>query len=283
VHLAKVRVDPALDLRKVAARTPGFVGADLANVVNEAALLAARRNREHVVFEDFDEAVDRVSIGLERRSQVIGDEEKRIIAFHEAGHAITAAFCAHADPVHKVTIIPRGLTGGVTISTRDKDRHLTGEAMLRDMLVTGLGGRAAEELVLGETSTGAYNDIQQVSRIARGMVTELGMSRDLGPINYEGGPRTDAFGFPMVTGRQWSDETARRIDDEVRRLIDEALGRARTILSEHRAELERLAERLLDVETVERGELYEMLGLPQPVDTHAGPPEIFGVPEEPSL
>jgi cell division protease FtsH len=267
VHAAKIKTHAQLDLRRVAGRTPGFVGADLANVCNEAALLAARRGRDSVTFEDFDEAIDRVSIGLERRSQVMNDEEKKIVAYHEAGHAITAAFCPHADPVHKVTIIPRGLAGGVTVFARENDRHLYAESTLRDYLVTMLGGRAAEELTFGQVSTGPANDLKQVTALARAMVVEYGMSPELGPLNYESGYRQDPYGFAAFAGgRQFGEATTERVDAEVRRLVDEANARAKQILTDHAESLERLAARLLEVETVDRGELYEMLGLPCPAE-----------------
>jgi cell division protease FtsH len=262
VHVAKIILAPEVDLHRVAARTPGFVGADLENVVNEAALLAARRNRDAVQFEDFDEAIDRVSIGLERKSQVMSEQEKQGTAYHEAGHAIAALFTPHADPVHKVSIIPRGLTGGVTVFTRDEERHFHTASHLRAALVTALGGRAAEEVVFGEVTTGTYDDIRKVTRLARAMVTEYGMSDELGPLNYESGVRPDAFGFATPAGSgQLSDETAQRVDAEVRRIVDTAYDQARATLREHREQLEHLAQRLLEVETVDREELYALVGL----------------------
>ncbi|MCC7493460.1 MAG: ATP-dependent zinc metalloprotease FtsH [Fimbriimonadaceae bacterium] len=269
VHIRNVKHDPQLELRRLAARTPGFVGADLANVVNEGALLAARRDHQHVLFEDFDEAIDRVAIGLERRSQVITEDEKRIFAVHEAGHAVVATFAEHADPVHKVSIIPRGLTGGVTWFAPANDRHVWTEAQLRDQMACLLGGRVAEQEVLGTASSGASNDIQRVTHLAQSMIVELGMSADLGPINYDhGSARRDPFGFPLTLQRAVSESTAQQIDAEVRRLVEEAEQRARKMLVAHRAELDALTARLLEVETVDRDELRHVLGLP-PIDEAA--------------
>ncbi len=269
VHARLVKMDPAVNLRQVAARTPGFVGADLANVVNEAALLAARREREQVGFADFDEAIDRVALGLERRSHVISDVEKRIIAWHEAGHALVATFCEHADPVHKISIIPRGLAGGATWFLPADDRRLLTRRELTDRLATLLGGRVAEELALEDVSSGAANDIERVTEMARSMVVDLGMSPDLGPISYESvASRSDSLGLPVMGQRKISEQTAQRIDAEVRRIVDEAHQQARTILSEHRADLDRLAEKLLEVEVLDRAEMHEVLGLPLPVDEH---------------
>ncbi|MBI5834269.1 MAG: ATP-dependent zinc metalloprotease FtsH [Armatimonadetes bacterium] len=273
VHARHVKVDPTLDLRRVASRTPGFVGADLANLVNEAALLAARREHESVLFEDFDDAIDRVSIGIERRSQPLTESEQRVVAYHEAGHALVGMFSEHADPVHKVSIIPRGLTEGVTISARETDRHIHTEQHFRAILDVLLGGRVAEEVVFDVVSSGAYSDIKRVTNLARSMVAELGMSPLLGPLNYETGYRTDPGGFfvPAGNGQQLSEATAQLVDSEVRRFVDEAYGRVKALLSDHRAELEALAQRLIEVETVERAELYAIAGLPEPEDTRPVP------------
>ncbi len=262
VHVAHIKLDPEVDLHRVAGRTPGFVGADLANVVNEAALLAARRERESVTFEDFDEAIDRVSVGLERRSQVMTDEEKRVTAYHEAGHAVVATFCPDADPVHKVSIIPRGFAGGYTQLLPADDRRLVTRAHLDAQLTMLLGGRSAEELVLGEISTGAAADIRQVTAVARAMVVELGMSETLGPVNYDAGAHAaDPFGLAFNLGHRVSEATAQQVDAEVRRLVDEAHQRAQAILTDHREELDRLVERLLETEVVDREELERLFGL----------------------
>ena len=265
VHAKNIKLDPTINLRQVAARTPGFVGADLANVVNEAALLAARRDRDHVTFEDFDEAIDRVSVGLERRSHVISDEEKRITAYHEAGHAMVATYCDHADPVHKVSIIPRGFSGGQTQFLPSDDRTLVTRAKLRDWMAIGLGGRVAEELFLSDISSAASNDIKRVTETARSMVTELGMSESLGPINYQAdGTAKDPFGLSHTRQRPISEQTARQIDDEVRVLISAAYEQARSILEAQREGLQQLAERLLEVEVIDQAEMYGLLGLPRP-------------------
>ena len=277
VHAQEITLDPTVDLRLVAARTPGFVGADLANVVNEAALLAARRERDAVVFEDFDEAIDRVSIGLERKSQVMSDEEKRVTAYHEAGHAVAASFTPGADTVHKVSIIPRGWAGGFTQFVNEEDRHLVTETRLRSMMCSILGGRTAEELIFGELSTGAADDIRRVTEIARSMVTELGMSPKLGPLNYDGTGRPDPLGLGYAGMREISEDTARQIDTEIRRLVDQAHDDARTVLGNHTAELERLATRLLEVEVVDHSELCSLLGLPTKSDDDSAPDNVPGL------
>ncbi len=271
VHARDKKVDPAVNLRQVAARTPGFVGADLANVVNEAALLAARRDRDQVTFEDFDEAIDRVSVGLERRSHVISDEEKRITAYHEAGHALVSAYSAHGDPVHKVSIIPRGVAGGYTQFLPNSDRTLVTRAKLRDWMAVGLAGRVAEELFLPDISSGASNDIKRVTDLARAMVTELGMSETLGPIYYETKPSgPDLLGLSLSGSRPISEATAQQIDSEVHALVSAAYEQARRLLHEHRDALQRLALRLLEIEVVDRDELYGLLHLPLPPEHGSG-------------
>ncbi len=259
VHARKVRLDADADLRVVAQRTPGMTGADLANVVNEAALAAARRGSETVARRDFEQAVDRLQLGLEKRGGLLSPEEKRRVAWHEAGHTLAALSVEHADPVHRVTIIPRSIGAlGATLQLPDQERTLLSRDQLLDRVCVLMGGRAAEELALGDTSTGAHNDLERASELARQMACRFGMSPELGPVSYgrAGGPR-----FLDVGGgeeRNYSEKTAQAIDAEVRRLLSEQYERARTLLARRRAGLERIALRLLEAETLEREELERL-------------------------
>ncbi|MFL5320338.1 MAG: ATP-dependent zinc metalloprotease FtsH [Myxococcaceae bacterium] len=261
IHSREVKLGPDVDLRSVAARTPGFAGADLANVVNEAALLAARKNREFVTRADFDEAVERVVAGLEKRSRRMNEREKEIVAHHEAGHAVVSWMLPNAQPVAKVSIIPRGLAAlGYTMSLPLEDRYLMSKDELRDKMAGMMGGRAAEELFIGEISTGAANDLQQATEVAKLMVREYGMS-PLGPISL-GPERTNPFlksaGVPEPVS--YSEQTARMIDGEVRKMVTEALDRARETLNSNRERVEALAARLLAAEVVEEHDLVKILG-----------------------
>ena len=223
IHSKNVVLGPEVDLRMIAGRTPGFVGADLANIINEAALLAARNNKEMVELADFDEAIDRVVAGLQKKSRVMNAKEKEIVAFHESGHAIVAESVEHADPVHKISIIPRGIAAlGYTQQLPTEDRYLLTRSELIDRLAVLLGGRVAEELVFNEISTGAQNDLQRASDIARAMVTEYGMSDRLGLVSYER-PRQAMF-LPesFSSGKNYSEAKAAQIDEEVARFIEEA-------------------------------------------------------------
>jgi len=260
IHSKNVVLGPEIDLRKIAGRTPGFVGADLANIINEAALLAARNNKENVEMVDFDEAIDRVVAGLQKKNRVMNAQEKEIVAFHESGHAIVAESVEHADPVHKISIIPRGIAAlGYTQQQPTEDRYLMTRSELVDRLAVLLGGRVAEELVFQEISTGAQNDLQRASDIARAMVTEYGMSDRLGLVSYER-PRQAMF-LPdnFSSGKNYSEAKAAQIDEEVTRFIDEAHQRVRGILSERRAVLDDLARLLSEKESVQGDELREML------------------------
>jgi cell division protease FtsH len=265
IHSENVALDPEVDLRKIAARTPGFVGADLANIINEAALLAARNNKEKVELADFDEAIDRVVAGLQKKSRVMNAQEKEIVAFHESGHAIVAESVEHADPVHKISIIPRGIAAlGYTQQLPTEDRYLLTRSELMDRLAVLLGGRVAEELVFNEISTGAQNDLQRASDIARAMVTEYGMSDRLGLVSYER-PRQAMF-LPESTssGKNFSEAKAGQIDEEVSRFIEEAHQRVRKILSERRTVLDELAHLLSSRESVQGEELRTMLSAAKP-------------------
>jgi len=261
IHAREVKVSPDVDLRSIAARTPGFAGADLANVVNEAALLAARRDHTAVLRSDFEEAIERVVAGLEKKNRRITEREKEIVAHHEAGHAVVGWMLPHAEPVHKISIIPRGLSAlGYTMSMPLEDRYLMSLDELRDKMASMMGGRAAEELFIGEISTGASNDLKQATDMARLMVRDYGMSGEIGPVAL--GEDRSAFlqsaAIPEL--RSYSEQTARLVDSEIRRLTQEALERARTVLRVHRSRVEALAARLLATEVVEEPELTRILG-----------------------
>ena len=261
IHSKNVLLAPDVDLRKVAGRTPGFVGADLANLVNEAALLAARKNKEVVGSVDFDEAIDRVVGGLEKKNRVMNPQEKEIVAFHESGHAIVAESVEHADPVHKISIIPRGIAAlGYTQQQPTEDRYLMTRSELLDRLAVLLGGRVAEELVFGEISTGAQNDLQRATDIARSMVTEYGMSERMGLVTYERARQPMFLPGSYAPSKTYSEEKAGQIDEEISRVIEEAHQRVRGILSAHRNVLDDLAHLVSQKEIVQGEELRKMLG-----------------------
>ena len=260
IHSRTVLLGPDVDLRKIAALTPGFVGADLANLVNEAALLAARKNKEAVGSVEFDEAIDRVVGGLEKKNRVINPQEKEIVAFHESGHAIVAESVKYADPVNKISIIPRGIAAlGYTQQRPTEDRYLMTRSELLDRLAVLLGGRVAEELVFGDISTGAQNDLQRATDIARSMVAEYGMSDLLGLVTYER-PRQPMF-LPetYMAAKTYGETRATQIDEEISRVMDEAHERVRNILSERRKVLDDLAHLLSEKEIVQGEELRKML------------------------
>jgi cell division protease FtsH len=269
IHSKQVVLSDDVDLKLIAARTPGFAGADLSNLVNEAALLAARKDKDRVDRRDFDEAIDRLIAGLEKK-RVINDRERLIVAYHESGHAIVASVLPNLDPVHKISIVARGLAAlGYTMQLPEEDKYLLTRADLQHQLAVLLGGRAAEEIALGEISSGAQNDIQRATDIARAMVTELGMSDVLGLVNYEGERRRGLFIEAPGGGARGphAEETAREIDAEIRRIMSEAHERARLTLTDHRDALEAVTRRLLDKEVIEGEELREMLranGVPLP-------------------
>jgi cell division protease FtsH len=263
IHSRNVLLSPDVDLRKIAGRTPGFVGADLANLINEAALLAARKDKETVGLADLDEAIDRVVGGLQKKSRVMNPQEKEIVAFHESGHAIVAESVDHADPVHKISIIPRGIAAlGYTQQQPTEDRYLMTRPELLDRLAVLLGGRVAEELIFKEISTGAQNDLQRATDIARSMVAEYGMSDRLGLVTFER-PRQPMFlpqGFSP--SRTYSEEKAGQIDEEVARVVDEAHQRVRKILSERLKILNDLAHLLFKEEIIQGEDLRKMLSEP---------------------
>jgi len=262
VHIKGVKLAKEVDLKIIAARTPGFVGADLANLVNESALLAARKGKTSVGMEEFEEAIDRVIAGLEKKTRVMNKKEKEIVAFHETGHALMAEFLETTDPVHKISIIPRGISAlGYTLQLPTEDRYLMTEKELRDRLCVLLGGRVAEEIVFGEVSTGAHNDLGRATDIARSMVKEYGMSKKLGYVTFERErkPLFIDIGASFGGTKDYSEETAREIDDEIRMIVEEARERVRTLLSEKKPLLEKVAKTLLEKETIEGEELRELI------------------------
>ena len=267
IHVRNVKLDGTVDLRKVAARTAGFAGADLANLVNEAALLAARRDGDSVTMRDFDDAIDRLVAGLEKK-RVMSTREREIVAYHESGHAIVASVLPNMDPVHKISIVARGFGAlGYTMQLPLEDRYLLQKGDLHNQLAILLGGRAAEEIAVGEISTGAQNDLQRVTDVARSMVTEWGMSEKLGTVNYDPNRRNRFLdvGMPVERGL-YSEETARMIDEEVKQIIANALNEARRILRENRDLLERVTRHLLDKEVMEGDELRAMMNQPRAVN-----------------
>ncbi|MCK6627627.1 MAG: ATP-dependent zinc metalloprotease FtsH [Anaerolineae bacterium] len=269
IHARHVKLAPEVDLRVVAARTPGFAGAELANLVNEAALLAVRKGREFVTMADLDEATDRVMAGLERKSRALNQKEREIVAHHEMGHALMGMLLPYADPVHKVSIIPRGTAAlGVTIQMPLEDRFLLSEDELRDRMTVMLGGRAAEEVVYGRVSTGPADDLQRVTDMARRMVTQFGMNKELGPLALEemdGGFQGE---MPALTRRQYSEETARKIDLEVQQIVKTLYDRAKTLLQAHEKPLREISQVLLEREVLDGRELAVLLderGVKRPV------------------
>ena len=263
IHTKQVKLSPEVDLRVVAARTAGFAGADLANLVNEAALLAARKDKTAVDMLDFDEAIDRLIAGLEKK-RVMSRKEREIVAYHESGHAIVATAIPGMDPVHKISIVQRGFGAlGYTMQLPLEDRYLMQRKDLLAQLAVLLGGRTAEEIALGEISTGAQNDLQRATDIARAMVTEWGMSDSLGAINYDGHKRNKYLDIQLGPERgAYAEDTARLIDAEVKRIMTDAHGEARRILGERRDELESVTRRLLEIEVMEGAELRRLLGVP---------------------
>jgi cell division protease FtsH len=261
IHVKQVKLAESVDLRVIAARTAGFAGADLANLVNEAALLAARRDKTAVDRHDFEEAIDRIIAGLEKK-RVMSDRERRIVAFHESGHAIVATVLPGLDPVHKISIVQRGFGAlGYTMQLPLEDRFLMAKHDLENQLAVLLGGRTAESLTFGEVSTGAQNDLMRATDIARAMVTEFGMSDAIGPVNHERQRRNPFLESPFAPERgTYAEDTARVIDAEIKRIIESAEYQARRILSDRRAELETLSLRLLEKEVIEGEELRELIG-----------------------
>ena len=257
VHLKKIAAAADIDPKVIARGTPGFAGADLANLVNEGALMAARKSQRMVTMQNLEEAKDKIMMGTERKSMVMMKSEKELTAYHEAGHAITALNCKNSDPIHKATIIPRGRALGLVMRLPETDRFSVTRAKLHDDLVVAMGGRAAEELIFGydQVTTGASSDITQATNMARGMVTRWGLSDKVGTIDYA---EEDGSKF-YAAQKTFSEETGKVIDDEVKRIVSEALQRAKEILAEKKADLEKLAQNLLEYETLSGDEIKDLL------------------------
>ncbi|MBR3898761.1 MAG: ATP-dependent zinc metalloprotease FtsH, partial [Elusimicrobiaceae bacterium] len=261
VHAKKVKLAPEVDLKTIAKGTPGVVGADLANVINEAAILAARADKDAVDNADMDEAVERVIAGPQKKSRIISEKEKRIIAAHEVGHTLVARLTDHSDPVHKVTIIPRGQALGYTLQLPLEDKFLTSKSEILDRICIFLAGRVAEEISFGEITSGASDDLNKATAYARKMITELGMSDKIGPIALPSGEEGEVFlGRDFSRHRQYSEDLARRIDAEISDTLQGAYARAKEIITSHRAQFDTLVERLLEKEVVEAAEIDEILG-----------------------
>jgi cell division protease FtsH len=256
VHVKGKPMDPNVDLERLAKQTPGFVGADLENVVNEAAILSARRNKRFISMVELSEAVERVGLGgPERRSRLMSPHEKEVIAYHEAGHAVVSRLVAYSDPVQKVTIIPRGGAGGYVWQVAEKDRVMTTRPYFLDFIAIALGGRVAEELVFGDVSNGASGDIQQLTQTARSMVTKYGMSDVMGPLQFGQQDELVFLGRDLAEQRDYSEEVAEQIDAEVRAIVEGAYIRVRELLSVHIDKLHLVAKALLEQETLNREEL----------------------------
>ncbi|MBC7874226.1 MAG: ATP-dependent zinc metalloprotease FtsH, partial [Ferruginibacter sp.] len=254
VHLKPIKISKTLDIHKLAEQTPGFAGADIANVCNEAALIAARKNKEAVDMQDFQDAVDRVIGGLEKKNKIISPDEKKIIAFHEAGHAVCGWYLEHAYPLLKVTIVPRGTAALGYAQYTPKEQYLYNTDQLTDQICMTLGGRASEEIFFQKISTGAQNDLQQITRIAYAMVTVYGMNDKIGNISYYDPQQETTFTKP------YSDETAKMIDQEVRKLIDDAYEKTKSLLREKKDDVEKIAHALLDREVLFQSDVEALIG-----------------------
>jgi len=261
VHIRNVKIAQEVDLKVIAARTPGFVGADLANLVNESALLAARKGKNAVSMEEFEEAIERVTAGLEKKKRVMSKKEKEIVAYHETGHALMAESLKTADPVHKISIIPRGIAAlGYTLQLPTEDRYLMTKNELLDRLSVLLGGRVAEEIIFGQVSTGAQNDLGRATDIAKSMVKEYGMSEKLGLMTFEKERKPLFLNFDAAAGnKDYSEETAREIDNEIRKIIDQSYLTVKKVLTEKREILQKVAQILLEKESIDGEELRKIL------------------------
>ena len=271
VHSKGKPLDSEVDLSIIAKATPGFVGADLENLVNEAAILAARRDKRTIGQDEFEESIERVIAGPERKSRIISEDEKRIVAYHEAGHAVVGHVIPETDPVHKVSIISRGMMGGYTLALPEEDRTLISRNKMLGDLAFLLGGRAAEELVFNDITSGASNDLERVTKTARSMVTRLGMSDELGPMVYGQKEELVFLGREISEQRDYSENVAEKIDTEVQILVREAYKRAKEILNEYRSQLDQIAARLIEEETLDRDQFLKIFGEPVP-DKNGGTP-----------
>jgi cell division protease FtsH len=270
IHARNKPLADDVDLKRVARGTPGFSGADLENLLNEAALLAARRNKEVIEIEDIDDARDKILMGLERENLDLTEKELKVIAYHEGGHALVAALLPNADPIHKVSIVPRGRAMGVTQQLPERDKYLYPREYMMDRMAVMMGGRAAEDLVFGSPTSGAENDLKQVTRLARKMVLDWGMSERLGHVAL-GGEEDEVFlGEDLTRRRHYSEATAREIDEEVRNLVEEAYNKALDTLSRHHDKLDLLAETLLEVEEIAGERVLELVGSRKDMDDSSG-------------
>ena len=274
IHVRGKPLAKKVDLKVLARGTPGFVGADLENLVNEAAIMAARKSRKTISQADFQEAIERTIAGPERKSRLISPEEKQIVAYHEAGHAIVATALPNCDPVHKVTIVPRGMAGGYVLALPDAERTLMSRAKMVDDLAFALGGRAAEEVVFDDITSGAQNDLERVTQIARQMVTRLGMSKVLGPRVYGKKEEMIFLGREISEQRDYSETVAKQIDDEVLILVSDALVQAKKIIKKYRKTVDTVAAKLMEVETLTREEFEKLF--PTPVKKRSGTPALAG-------
>jgi len=279
VHIKGKPLDKEVDLSVIARSTPGFVGADLENLVNEAAILAARRNKTMISQSEFEESIERVIAGPERKSRLISEDEKRIVAYHEAGHAVVMHVLPEADPVQKVSIISRGMAAGYTLALPSEDRTLMAKKKMMADMIGLLGGRAAEEIVFDDITSGASNDIERVTKLARTMVTRLGMSEELGPMVYGQKEELIFLGREISEQRDYSEQVAEKIDDEVRQLVNYSYTQAKKILNEYRENLNAVANKLLEVETLSKEEFEKVF--PAPNQKKSGIPELmtYGTPE----
>jgi cell division protease FtsH len=259
VHTRKIPLSEDVDLSVVARATPGFSGADLANLVNESALMAARANQKFVTMRDFESSKDKVLMGAERKSLIITEEEKKVTAFHEAGHALLAALVPHSDPVHKVTIIPRGMALGLTQQLPDEEKHNWTKEALDARIAVFMGGRIAEEMTFGQITTGAQNDIEQATEMARKMVCEWGMSEALGPLAYGKKEEAIFLGKEFNRHQDYSEATALKIDAEIKRVVTEQYARATRLLTESKEALQRVAEALLEHEVLDADQLKQLM------------------------
>ena len=259
VHTKKITLDPAADLSVIARHTPGFVGADLANIVNEAAILAAKREKKAVDMKDLEEAIEKMMAGPQRRSRIISEYEKKVVAYHEAGHTMVAKILPGCDPVHKVSIIPRGPALGYTLQLPVEDKYLTSKSEILNRLCVLLGGRAAEELVFNEITTGAHDDLSKVSSYAQKMVLEFGMSEKVGPMCLKKDDSEVFLGRELTRPAGYSNETSRIVDEEIKRIVNECYVKAKAALSENRKALDAIAARLIENEVIDAVEISDII------------------------
>ena len=259
IHMKGKPIADDVNVSVVARQTPGFTGADLENLLNEAALLTARYNKKKITMEEVQQSIERIIAGPEKKSRIISDEEKKIIAYHEAGHALVACYLPHADPIHKISVISRGMSLGYTITLPEQDKYLISRLELKDKLTQLLGGRASEEIVIGDITTGAQNDLEKSTKIARQMVCEFGMSDKIGPLTFGDKQGAIFLGRDFSARPDYSEELAYEIDKEVKKLVDNAYNKAKSILNTHRNKLDLIAKNLIEKETLNKEEVEELL------------------------